>query len=236
MHTCTAKRDPIIGPDTGFRYDFASQRPRVIESAASDERAQGENGLPAAGRKDEPERICSDPAESAHEGCSPNIRAFTQPPTPRSGKQPVGPAQSVRCPHHRRELHHESGDTGRIWRRADPPSGTVQSGRSETDAGLGSRRRGLVASHRLRRFSPLAPCRAEQKFVSQHMGRHGPSRRRRALLGIHLHTLRRSTNPAATVETHPRVSTFQNPHTGSFPDRSGPWAEPRTPAKRLLET
>ena len=43
----------------------------------------GNNDTPAAGRKDDPERIYSDPAESAYEGCSPFIRASTQPPTPK---------------------------------------------------------------------------------------------------------------------------------------------------------
>ena len=46
-----------------------------------DSRPCGNNDTPAAGRKDDPEQVCSDPAESAHEGCSPNIRASTQPPT-----------------------------------------------------------------------------------------------------------------------------------------------------------
>ena len=36
---------------------------------------------PGAGHKDAPERICSDPTASAHEGCSPNTRASAQPRT-----------------------------------------------------------------------------------------------------------------------------------------------------------
>ena len=37
----------------------------------------GNNDMPATGRKDDPEQVCSDLAESAHEGCSPNSRAST---------------------------------------------------------------------------------------------------------------------------------------------------------------
>ena len=36
---------------------------------------------PRHGYRDDSEQLCSDPAESVHEGCSPFIRAFTQPPT-----------------------------------------------------------------------------------------------------------------------------------------------------------
>ena len=52
----------------------------------------------AAGRKDDPERVCSDPAQSAHEGCSPNIRALTQPSTSpyvKSNKNDVNDADGI---------------------------------------------------------------------------------------------------------------------------------------------
>ena len=36
---------------------------------------------PRQGYRDDSEQLCSDPAESGHEGCSPNNCAFTKPPT-----------------------------------------------------------------------------------------------------------------------------------------------------------
>ena len=40
------------------------------------------------GHRDDSEQLCSDPAESVHEGCSPNNCVFTKPPTHRTPHKP----------------------------------------------------------------------------------------------------------------------------------------------------
>ena len=79
----------------------AEEKARVVrESLRPGERV----GEVARRYRDDSEQLCSDPAESVHEGCSPNNCAFTKPPT--SGS----PAADRRL-HRNRELS-RSGFSG----------------------------------------------------------------------------------------------------------------------------
>ena len=67
-----AASDPNVGAIVAVTY---TQRRRAVIREHTDP------DPPGAGHKDGPERICSDPTASAHEGCSPNTRASAQPRT-----------------------------------------------------------------------------------------------------------------------------------------------------------